>query len=103
MDVEWAKDGVTGQLFIVQARPETVHGAKSAHTLESYVLEETGKLLVRGEPVGSKIGQGRAHIIRDVSEIGRFRPGEVLVTEMTDPDWEPVSYTHLTLPTIYSV
>lgn len=90
MDVEWAKDGVTGQLFIVQARPETVHGAKSAHTLESYVLEETGKLLVRGEPVGSKIGQGRAHIIRDVSEIGRFRPGEVLVTEMTDPDWEPI-------------
>lgn len=90
MDVEWAKDGVTGQLFIVQARPETVHGAKSAHTLENYVLEETGKLLARGEPVGSKIGQGRANVIRDVSEIGRFRPGEVLVTEMTDPDWEPI-------------
>jgi len=90
MDIEWAKDGVTQRLFIVQARPETVHGAKSANTLESYVLEESGKLLVRGEPVGSKIGQGRAHVIRDVAEIGRFRAGEVLVTEMTDPDWEPI-------------
>jgi pyruvate,water dikinase len=90
MDIEWAKDGVTQRLFIVQARPETVHGARSANTLESYVLEEPGKLLVRGEPVGSKIGQGRAHVIRDVAEIGRFRAGEVLVTEMTDPDWEPI-------------
>ncbi|MFN4218510.1 MAG: phosphoenolpyruvate synthase [Candidatus Bipolaricaulia bacterium] len=90
MDIEWAKDGVTQKLFIVQARPETVHGARSASTLESYVLEEMGKLLVRGEPVGSKIGQGSAHVIRDVSEIGRFRAGEVLVTEMTDPDWEPI-------------
>lgn len=90
MDVEWAKDGVTGQLFIVQARPETVYGVKDSHTLESYVLEETGKLLARGEPVGSKIGQGKANVIRDVSEIGRFQPGEVLVTEMTDPDWEPI-------------
>lgn len=90
MDIEWAKDGITQKLFIVQARPETVHGAKSASTLESYVLEESGKLLVRGEPVGSKIGQGKAHVIRDVSEIGRFRAGEVLVTEMTDPDWEPI-------------
>ncbi len=90
MDVEWAKDGVSEKLFIVQARPETVHGAKGANTVESYVLEEPGKLLVRGEPVGSKIGQGPAHVIRDVSEIGRFQPGEVLVTEMTDPDWEPI-------------
>ncbi len=90
MDIEWAKDGVTQKLFVVQARPETVHGAHSASTLENYVLEETGKLLVRGEPVGSKIGQGPAHVIRDVSEIGRFRAGEVLVTEMTDPDWEPI-------------
>lgn len=90
MDIEWAKDGVTQKLFIVQARPETVHGAKGASTLESYVLEESGKLIVRGEPVGSKIGQGRANVIRDVSEIGRFKAGEVLVTEMTDPDWEPI-------------
>ncbi|MCS7274360.1 MAG: phosphoenolpyruvate synthase, partial [Candidatus Bipolaricaulota bacterium] len=90
MDIEWAKDGISHRLFIVQARPETVHGTKSTQSLESYVLEETGKLLARGEPVGSKIGQGRAHVIRDVSEIGRFRPGEVLVTEMTDPDWEPI-------------
>ncbi len=90
MDIEWAKDGVTQKLFVVQARPETVHGASSASTLENYVLEETGKLIVRGEPVGSKIGQGPAHVIRDVSEIGRFRAGEVLVTEMTNPDWEPI-------------
>ena len=90
MDIEWAKDGVTQKLFIVQARPETVHGAKGASTLESYVLEESGKLIVRGEPVGSKIGQGRANVIRNVSEIGRFKAGEVLVTEMTDPDWEPI-------------
>jgi pyruvate,water dikinase len=90
MDIEWAKDGISQRLFIVQARPETVHRAKGTHTLESFVLEETGELLARGEPVGSKIGQGRAHIIMDVKEIGRFRPGEVLVTEMTDPDWEPI-------------
>jgi pyruvate, water dikinase len=90
MDIEWAKDGISQRLFIVQARPETVHRAKGTHTLENFVLEETGELLVRGEPVGSKIGQGRAHIIMDVKEIGRFRPGEVLVTEMTDPDWEPI-------------
>jgi pyruvate,water dikinase len=90
MDIEWAKDGVSQKLFIVQARPETVHGAKGTNTLENFVLEETGELLARGEPVGSKIGQGRAHIIMDVKEIRRFRPGEVLVTEMTDPDWEPI-------------
>jgi pyruvate,water dikinase len=90
MDIEWAKDGISQRLFIVQARPETGHRAKGTNTLENFVLEETGELLARGEPVGSKIGQGRAHIIMDVKEIGRFRPGEVLVTEMTDPDWEPI-------------
>jgi pyruvate,water dikinase len=90
MDIEWAKDGVSQKLFIVQARPETVHGVKAAGVLESFVLEETSELLARGEPVGSKIGQGPAHVIADVKEIGRFRPGEVLVTEMTDPDWEPI-------------
>lgn len=90
MDIEWAKDGGSQRLFIVQARPETVHGAKGAHTLENFVLEETGELLAWGEPVGSKIGQGKAHVIMDVKEIGHFRPGEVLVTEMTDPDWEPI-------------
>ncbi len=90
MDIEWAKDGGSQRLFIVQARPETVHGAKGAHTLENFVLEETGELLAWGEPVGSKIGQGPAHVILDVKEIARFAPGEVLVTEMTDPDWEPI-------------
>lgn len=90
MDIEWAKDGLTGQLFIVQARPETIHGAKSAGALENFVLEETDELLARGEPVGSKIGQGPAHVILNIREISRFRPGDVLVTEMTDPDWEPI-------------
>jgi pyruvate,water dikinase len=90
MDIEWAKDGISQRLFIVQARPETGHRAKGTNTLENFVLEETGELLARGEPVGSKIGQGRAHVIMDVKEIGRFRSGEVLVTEMTDPDWEPI-------------
>ncbi len=90
MDIEWAKDGLTEQLFIVQARPETVHGAKSAGALENFVLEEIGELVARGEPVGSRIGQGPAHVILDIREISRFRPGEVLVTEMTDPDWEPI-------------
>jgi pyruvate,water dikinase len=90
MDIEWAKDGLSGRLFIVQARPETVHRAQGLHILESYVLEQRGELAVRGEPVGSKIGQGKAHIIQNVREIKTFQPGEVLVTQMTDPDWEPI-------------
>ncbi len=90
MDVEWAKDGISGQLYIVQARPETIHGITQGGVLETYVLEETGTELTSGEPVGSKIGQGKAHVIREVKEIEQFRPGSVLVTEMTDPDWEPI-------------
>lgn len=90
MDIEWAKDGLNSELFIVQARPETVHRAQSVNILESFVLEEQGELLARGEPVGRVIGQGKAHIIHSVREIARFAPGEVLVTEMTDPDWEPI-------------
>ena len=90
MDIEWAKDGVTGRLYIVQARPETIHGTKSASIMETFVLEETGEPLASGEPVGSKIGQGTAHIILDAKEIDQFHSGEVLITEMTDPDWEPI-------------
>jgi len=90
MDIEWAKDGVTGELFIVQARPETVHSHKDLTILRTYVLEQKGKLLLRGEPVGTKIGQGAVHVIEDSEEIYKFKSGEVLVTDMTDPDWEPI-------------
>jgi len=90
MDIEWAKDGQTGDLFIVQARPETVHSQKDAATMQTYVLEEKGRILVEGEAVGSKIGQGEVNIIHDAKDIGKFQKGQVLVTDMTDPDWEPI-------------
>ncbi|MBC8444271.1 phosphoenolpyruvate synthase [Candidatus Woesearchaeota archaeon] len=90
MDIEWAKDGNTNELFIVQARPETVQSQKSAAVLEQYHLKEKGKLLVQGQAVGEKIGAGSVNVIRDVHNIAHFREKEVLVTDMTDPDWEPI-------------
>jgi pyruvate,water dikinase len=90
MDLEWAKDGHNGELFIVQARPETVHSQHKGKTIETYVLHDTASPLLTGQAVGSKIGQGSAHIIKDSSHIGAFRQGEVLITTMTDPDWEPI-------------
>ena len=90
MDIEWAKDGVTGEVFVVQARPETVHSQQDLASLRTYMLEEKGKLLLRGEPVGAKIGQGEVHVIENSNEIHKFKDGQVLVTEMTDPDWEPI-------------
>lgn len=90
MDIEWAKDGQTKELFIVQARPETVHSQKDMATMKTYVLDEKGKLLVEGEAVGSKIGQGEVNIIEDAKDISQFKKGQVLVTDMTDPDWEPI-------------
>lgn len=91
MDMEWAKDGLTNQLYIVQARPETVHSRQNPDVLEEYVLlDAPSAILTSGSPVGSKIGVGRAHIILDVKNIGQFKAGEVLVTDMTDPDWEPI-------------
>jgi pyruvate,water dikinase len=90
MDIEWAKDGITKGLYIVQARPETVHAVKTANYLESYVLEEKGDLLLQGEAVGSKIGQGKVKVLESAYEISEFRRGEVLVTDKTDPDWEPI-------------
>jgi pyruvate, water dikinase len=90
MDIEWAKDGESGELFLVQARPETVHATGADTTLRRYHLEETGALLVAGRSVGERIGQGRARVVRAVTDLDRLQPGEVLVTEMTDPDWEPV-------------
>jgi len=90
MDIEWAKDGITGELFIVQARPETVHSQMDLASLRTYVLEEKGKLLLKGEAVGTKIGQGEVKVIVDSSEINKFKRGQVLVTDMTDPDWQPI-------------
>ncbi|NVM24474.1 MAG: phosphoenolpyruvate synthase, partial [Desulfobacterales bacterium] len=90
MDLEWAKDGQNGELFIVQARPETVHSQQKGGTIETYVLKETATPLLTGQAVGSKIGQGTAHIIEDSAHIGEFKDGEVLITTMTDPDWEPI-------------
>lgn len=90
MDIEWAKDGNTGDLYIVQARPETVHSQKDAAILKTYVLEEKGNVLAEGEAVGSKIGQGEVNVIKDSKDISKFQKGQVLVTDMTDPDWEPI-------------
>ncbi|MEM4267341.1 MAG: phosphoenolpyruvate synthase, partial [Candidatus Woesearchaeota archaeon] len=90
MDMEWAKDGETGQLFIVQARPETVMSQRNMNVLEEYKLKQKGKIIVSGRSVGEKIGVGEANIIKDVHNIGDFRKGQILVTEMTDPDWEPI-------------
>jgi pyruvate,water dikinase len=90
MDIEWAKDGQSGELFIVQARPETVHSLKDAATLKKYVLSEKGEPLVQGQAVGELIGQGPVQVIKSAQMIHSFRKGEVLVTDMTDPDWEPI-------------
>ncbi len=90
MDMEWAKDGVTGKMFIVQARPETVISQRNKNVLEEYSLPKKGKILVTGSPVGQKIGVGRANVIKDTSGIFKFKKGDVLVTHMTDPDWEPI-------------
>lgn len=90
MDIEWAKDGETGDLYIVQARPETVHSTKDRNIIEEYILEERGKVLSQGASVGSKIGTGKTRVITDVADINQFQEGEALATEMTDPDWEPI-------------
>ena len=91
MDMEWAKDGKTGELFIVQARPETVQSKKNLSVLEEYIINSAAKkiVLAEGMSVGSKIGQGTAKVIMSVKDIEKFKEGEVLVTDMTDPDWVP--------------
>jgi pyruvate, water dikinase len=90
MDIEWAKDGRTGDLFLVQARPETVHTQRDPMVLERFHLDARGELLAKGRSVGEKIGQGPARVIRSSADLEQLQPGEVLITEMTDPDWEPV-------------
>ncbi len=90
MDIEWAKDGINGQLYIVQARPETVESRSSAQHLRRYALRNKGKVIISGRSIGSRIGAGPAKVITDISQMNRVQPGDVLVTDMTDPDWEPI-------------
>ncbi|WP_088240851.1 phosphoenolpyruvate synthase [Calothrix rhizosoleniae] len=90
MDIEWAKDGITNELFIVQARPETVQSQKVNNVLRTYRLQEQGEVIIEGRSVGEMIGQGRARTILDIQQINLFQLGEVLVTNRTDPDWEPI-------------
>ena len=90
MDLEWAKDGESGKLYILQARPETVQSQRDALVIEDYALKKAGELVVKGVAVGAKIAEGKANIIKSAKEIGKFREGEILVTTMTDPDWEPI-------------
>ncbi len=91
MDIEWAKDGESGELFILQARPETVESRRNASILRSWRLEpHNAEVLCSGRAIGASVSSGRARIIRDPSEIQRFQPGDLLVTERTDPDWEPI-------------
>ena len=91
MDIEWAKDGVTGELYILQARPETVKSQTQQHqTLERYQLAKKSKVLTEGQSIGQRIGSGVARIILDPKKLKDVKPGEILVTDMTDPDWEPI-------------
>ncbi|QWP75048.1 phosphoenolpyruvate synthase [Lysobacter sp. K5869] len=90
MDVEWAKDGVSGKLFIVQARPETVKSRAKATQIERYQLGQRGTVIAEGRAIGQKIGSGVARVVRSLDDMSRVQPGDVLVADMTDPDWEPV-------------
>jgi len=89
MDIEWGKDGDDGQLYILQARPETVHSVEG-HVTVDYRLKEKGEKITEGAAVGSKIAVGKARVIEDVKDIGKFKKDEILVTQITDPDWEPI-------------
>ncbi|MDP4528671.1 phosphoenolpyruvate synthase [Alkalimonas delamerensis] len=90
MDIEWAKDGVDGQLYIVQARPETVRSREDQTRLERFQLNESGPLLVEGRAIGQRIGSGVARVLAGIEQMDQIQPGDVLVTDMTDPDWEPI-------------
>ncbi|HPF74598.1 MAG: phosphoenolpyruvate synthase [Rhodanobacteraceae bacterium] len=90
MDIEWAKDGNTGKLYIVQARPETVKSRDHVNKLERYSLSKRGELVAEGRAIGHKIGAGRARVVKSLDDMNRVEAGDVLVTDMTDPDWEPV-------------
>ncbi len=89
MDIEWAKDGTDGQIYVVQARPETVQ-SRTGNVIERYMLREKGPVLTSGRSIGSRIGAGTARIVESIADMNRVQPGDVLITDMTDPDWEPV-------------
>jgi pyruvate,water dikinase len=90
MDIEWGKDGIDGQLYILQARPETVQSRAAGNTLRRYKLKGKGEVLAEGRAIGQKIGAGPVRLLKSITEMDRVRPGDVLVTDMTDPDWEPI-------------
>ncbi|MFM5464346.1 phosphoenolpyruvate synthase [Aeromonas simiae] len=90
MDIEWAKDGQDGQLYIVQARPETVRSRQEGNTLERFALKQAGSVIAEGRAIGHKIGHGPAKVVNSISQMDEVQPGDVLVTDMTDPDWEPI-------------
>ncbi|MCH1926703.1 phosphoenolpyruvate synthase [Shewanella sp. C32] len=90
MDIEWAKDGNDGKLYIVQARPETVRSREDVQTIERYHLKERGEVIAEGRAIGHKIGAGTAKVLKSLDEMDKIQPGDVLVTDMTDPDWEPI-------------
>src|SRR3989454_3753989 len=90
MDIEWAKDGADGRIYILQARPETVKSRRSAERQERFLLKQKSEVLASGRAIGHKIGAGIVRAVKDASEMGRIKPGDVIVTDMTDPDWEPV-------------
>ena len=90
MDIEWAKDGLSGELFIVQARPETVQATADVNVKEVFRLPERGTVVAEGKSVGQKIACGKARVIKDASQMHEVQPGDVLVSDITDPDWEPV-------------
>jgi pyruvate,water dikinase len=90
MDVEWAKDGQTGALYILQARPETVKSRARSTRIERFRLKERGRVLAEGRAIGQKIGVGPARVVRSLADMNRVQPGDVLVADMTDPDWEPI-------------
>lgn len=93
MDMEWAKDGIDGELYIVQSRPETVVSQRSVTEIEKYELSEPGEILVEGRSVGEKIAAGKARLVGNISDLSQFQPGEVLFADITTPDWEPVMKT----------
>ena len=90
MDIEWAQDGTDGHIYIVQARPETVESRASVSVIERYVLKQSGNVLLEGRAIGQRIGEGPVSLIKDPSNMSRVKAGDVLVTDMTDPDWEPI-------------
>ncbi|RDL43990.1 phosphoenolpyruvate synthase [Marinomonas piezotolerans] len=90
MDIEWAKDGEDGKLYIVQARPETVRSQANAQSMEQYTLKQTGPVLVTGRAIGHKVGSGTVKVLSSINEMDRIQDGDVLVTDITDPDWEPI-------------